>query len=124
MNTRSRLKYKGRQPKGTFTLVPHEVQDCKNWRACSGTGIKLLLDIARQYNGRNNGDLNATISLLRHRGWRSTETLSLALRELRHYELICLTRQGGLHAPSLYALTWHAIDECGGKLDCSANRLA
>ena len=27
-------------------------------------------------------------------------------------------------AASLYALTWHAIDECGGKLDCAATSVA
>lgn len=122
---RSRSRHKGRREGGLFTLIPHAVQDCTNWRQCGGTAIKLLLDMARQYNGRNNGDLCASISVLRHCGWSSPDTLNFALKELRHYGLIILTRQGGLHCPSLYALTWHAIDDCGGKLTCaSATRLA
>ena len=37
--------------------------------------------------------------------------------------LIEQTRQGGLHAAGLYAITWQAIDECHGKLDVAATRV-
>ncbi|MFC5741194.1 hypothetical protein [Dyella tabacisoli] len=124
MKLRNRAKHKGRTERGSFTLIPHTVQDSPNWRACGGTAIKLLCDLARQYRGGNNGDLCASMSILKPLGWTSPETLNFALRELRHYGLIVLTRQGGLHAASLYALTWHAIDECGGKLDCGATTTA
>jgi hypothetical protein len=30
-----------------------------------------------------------------------------------------LTRQGGLHQCSLFALSWHPIHDCGGKLECA-----
>ncbi len=117
---RSRERHKGRRESGNFTLIPHAVQDCANWSACSGTAIKLVCELARRYNGRNNGDLGAALTVLKRRGWKSPTTLNNALRELRHYGLILLTRQGGLNFPNLYALTWHAIDECGGKLECAA----
>lgn len=120
MKPRDRKKYKGRREGGTFTAIPHAVQDSANWRQCSGTAIKMLCDVARQYNGRNNGDLCAALSVLRPYGWTAPETVGFALRELRHYGLLKLTRQGGLHGPSLYALTWQAIDECGGKLETPA----
>lgn len=124
MRPRSRQKHKGRTESGSFTRLPHALQDSANWQQCSATGIKLLLDIARQYKGRNNGDLCAALSVLRPRGWRSSDTVGTALRELRHYGLLLLTRQGGLHRPSLYALTWHPIDDCGGKLDVAATNVA
>ena len=38
--------------------------------------------------------------------------------------MIELTRQGGLHCASLYAVTWLPIDECGGKLDVNATAVA
>lgn len=57
-------------------------------------------------------------------GWRSRDTLERALHQLIDAGLIELTRQGGLNRCSLYALTWHAIDECGGKLDVPATRVA
>jgi hypothetical protein len=114
---RSREKAKGRRVSGTFTLLPHCVTDAGNWSLCSGTGIKLLLDIARQFTGNNNGDLCASISVLRKRGWRSESVLHHARMELIHYGFIELTRQGGMHRASLFALAWQPIDDCGGKLD-------
>lgn len=119
MRPRSRLRHKGRNESGTFTALPHAVQDCANWRLCSATAIKMLCDLARQYNGRNNGDLCAALSVLRPYGWTHPETVMLALRELRHYGFLVLTRQGGLNGASLYALTWRPIDDCGGKLTCA-----
>lgn len=124
MKLRDRAKHKGRKVQGSFTLIPHAVQDCPNWRACGGSAIKLLCDLARQYRGSNNGDLCASMSILKPKGWTSPETVHYALLELRHYGMIVQTRQGGLHAASLYALAWHAIDECGGKLDCAATSVA
>jgi hypothetical protein len=124
MKLRDRQKHKGRRESGTFTLIPHAVQDSANWYACTGTAIKLLCDLARQYNGNNNGDLCAALSVLKPRGWRRGETIMHAVRELLHYGLIELTRQGGLHKPSLYALTWRPIDECKGKLDVPATKIA
>ena len=124
MKPRSRQRHKGRRETGNFTLIPHAVQDSANWHMCGGTAIKLLCTLARQYNGRNNGDLCAAMSVLRKQGWCSSDTLTWALRELQHYGLIEQTRQGGLHRASLYALTWQRIDECGGKLDCDPTHRA
>jgi hypothetical protein len=118
MKPRSRQKHKGRRERGGFSMIPHAVQDCANWRLCSATAIKLLCALVRQYNGHNNGDLCAALSMLKPYGFTHPETVGNALRELRHFGLILLTRQGGLHRPNLYALTWHAIDDCGGKLEC------
>lgn len=84
--------------------------------------VRLLLELARQYNGFNNGDLCAAWRLMHPRGWRSREALHRALKELKEHGLILLTRQGGKHRANLYALTWEAIDECGGKLDVAATR--
>lgn len=117
MKPPSRAKHKGRRESGTFTLIPHAVQDSPAWRLCSGTGVKLLCDLARQFRGNNNGDLCAAPAIVP--GY-APETRTRALRELRHLGLLLLTRQGGLHGPSLFALTWRAIDECGGKLQVSA----
>src|SRR3990167_6010644 len=120
MSARRRLKQKGRQESGTFSLIPHSVQDSSNWATCSPTGIKLLLDLFRQYNGHNNGDLCSALSLLAPRGWTRSQTVSLAARELCHYGLLEQTRQGDLHRASLYAVTWKKIDACRGKPDVRA----
>lgn len=124
MVNRKRRNSGGRMTPGTFSVIPHYVIDSHNWRSCSGSALKLLLELIRQYRGRNNGDLCAAWTTMAKRGWRSKETLHMALLELRHYGLIELTRQGGLHRPSLYALTWRPIDDCKGKLDCRPTAIA
>ena len=68
---------------------------------------------------RNNGDLSIAWTIMSKRGWRSKETLETARRELEHYGFIRLTRQGGRNRPNLYAVTFFAIDDYDGKLDCA-----
>lgn len=121
--TNRRTRFKGRSG-GTFTAIPHAVQDSENWRKCSHPAIRLLLDLARQFKGHNNGDLCAAMKTLAPMGWTSSDTVTVALKELRHYGLITLTRQGGLHRASLYAITWHPIDPCDGKLDVMPTSVA
>jgi hypothetical protein len=60
---------------------------------------------------------------MQERGWHSKETLQNALEELRHYGFLTLTRQGGRNLCSLFAVTWWAIDDCGGKLDVGETRV-
>jgi hypothetical protein len=120
----SRSKAKGRRESGSFLLLPHAVLNSANCIALSAYAKALLLDIAAQYKGSNNGDLAACWRLMQPRGWKSRDTLSRALRELIHFGLIDLARQGGLHRASLYALTWRAVDNCNGKLDVSATSVA
>ena len=92
--------------------------DCADFISLKGNAIKLLIDIASQYNGHNNGDLCASMSVLRKRGWNSNAQLSKYLKELIDKNLIVQTRQGGLNmGPNLYAITWQRINYCQGKLD-------
>lgn len=104
--------------------IPHAVLDSPNYLAVSWPARSLLVDLARQFNGYNNGDLTAAWKLMAKRGWRSKDTLYKALRELLDSGLIELTRQGGRNACNLYAVTWDAIDECKGKLDYGPTAVA
>lgn len=124
MPQRSRAKAKGRLESGTFTQLPLAVQESANWAQCSGASIKLLLALFSQYKGTNNGDLCAALSVLKQKGWTRGETISNSLRELIHYGFIEMTRQGGLHRASLFAVTWKPIDYCKGKLDVKATTVA
>ncbi len=72
----------------------------------------------------NNGDFSAAWRLMEKRGWRSRDTLGRALNELADKSFITKTRQGGKHRCSLYGVTWKPIDECKGKLDIAATRIA
>lgn len=106
------ITYKG------FLHLHRPLLNCCDFISLKGNSIKLLIDIASQYNGFNNGDLCASLSVMKKRGWNSNQQLSKALRELRGRNLIIQTKQGGFNiGPNLYAVTWQPIDECQGKLD-------
>lgn len=120
----SRQKHRGRKETGTFLRVPTAVLASLNFCGLSVKAKALLLDIGARYNGFNNGDLAAPYSWMQARGWKSKDTLHRALKELLEAGMIELTRQGGLHGPSLYAFTWMAIEDCKGKPDVAATRVA
>ena len=69
---------------------------CRDFISLKGNSIKLLIDIGQQYNGYNNGDLCATLSVMRRRGWNSNQQLSKALKELQEKKRVhctdCSTR--------------------------------
>ena len=91
----------------------------------SGNAVKLLAYLMAQYNGYNNGDLSATDKEAIEAGaFKSTATLAKAKRELLESGLIAVSRQGGKNQCTLYALTFLAIDDCGGKLDMGETRRA
>ncbi len=120
----NRRRAKGRANKGSFISVPHTILEHDNYASLSARAVKLLIDLFAQYRGSNNGDLAAAWKLMQKRGWRSKETLHRAKRELLEKGFIVTTRQGGRHVCSLFAVTWLAIDECGGKLDIAPTRVA
>ena len=115
-----RRRIKGRQTTNSFLGLPHHVLDHDNFRTLSPKATKLLIDIAAQYRGSNNGDLCAPLSLMRDRGWNSSDQLDKAKKELVRKDVIRVARQGGLNKCNLYALTWFPIDECKGKLDIAS----
>jgi len=118
---RSRERYKGRSTQPTFLALPHHLMESPQWAALTAHGKALLVDIASQYRGSNNGDLCAALTVLRPRGWKSSATLSKTLKELVAGGWIERTRQGGRHRAALWAITWRGIDECNGKHDVAPN---
>ena len=118
-----RRRIKGRQTTNPFLMLPFHVLEHDRFRNLSSRATKLVIDLASQYRGSNNGDLCAPLSVMRRRGWTSSDQLHKAKRELIEKEVIILTRQGGLNKANLYALSWFQIDECYGKLDVVATAL-
>ena len=114
---RTRLKAKGRREKGTYVGIPHSITRSREYAALPAPAVKLLIDLADQFNGFNNGDLQATWRLMERKGWRSKATLYRALNKLLERGFILVSRQGGKHKCTLFALTYLAIDDCKGKLD-------
>ncbi len=106
-----------RRESGGFAALPHCLLESQVYIGLSAHAIKLLNDLLTQFKGFNNGDLCLAWTIMEKRGWKSRDTLDKARKELLEVELITITRYGDRKRPNLYALTFFAIDECGGKLD-------
>ncbi len=122
--SRTRQKAKWRRDGGSFLMLRHDLINNENFRTLTPRATKLLIDMASQFRGNNNGDLAATWSLLRNRGWNSKDQIAKGLAELLERGWIVQCKQGMRTppVPTLYALTWLTIDECGGKLDRSPTK--
>ena len=108
-----------------FAAFPREVLNHPNFAALSVRAKALLFPITEQYKGWNNGDLCATLSVLRKHGWTSNDQLRKALKELLEAGFLIQTRQGRRpNVPSLYAISWEPIHECGGKLEVAPTIVA
>jgi hypothetical protein len=108
-----------------FIPMPMVTLRSERFSALSPKAVKLLLDIAAQWNGLNNGDLSATLSVLKNRGWGSATTLARALDELLVAGFIARTRFGNRHRCALFGLTWLALsrsDKLQNKLDADLVR--
>lgn len=116
----ARNRHKGNRFDGPFLGVPFLLLRSKKFVALSAHAVKLLLDVAQQYRGDNNGDLSASWKLMKPRGWRSEETLHKAKQELLEGGFLFETRKG--HRPnvcSLFAITWRTLDP-SAKFDAGA----
>ena len=118
------MRAKGRSTTGSFLSLPHALLNSTSFSSLSPRATKFLIDIAAQYKGTNNGDLCAPLSLMKKRGWNSSDQLFKAKDELIDRGLIMVSRQGGLNQCNLYAITWQPIDECKGKLDIAPTQIA
>lgn len=100
---------------GGFIALPWSVLDCPGYLALSTHARALLLEIARQYVRDNNGRLLASRAYMGARGWKSSDTLTKAKRELLEGGFIFETVRGHRpHKASWYALTWQALDKHPG----------
>ena len=110
-------------PQGAVMLIPHIVLNSPAYKTLSGNAIRLLIDIAMQFNGKtNNGALLASWRYMStERNWTSAGSLSKALNELLEHRLICKTVQG--HRPnkaSWFAVCWSSLQVTKG-IDITVN---
>lgn len=96
--------------------LPHVLLESESFIGLSGAATRLLLQVAAQYNGTNNGALSASYKVLKEKGFRSKRGISDALDELQEAGLLIKTREGRFNprVTALYAITWRSIDECPG----------
>ena len=104
-------RFKGSKYTEGFTGIVHSVFECPAFIALSPHASKLLLELAGQYRGNNNGNLTVAWSVVSKRGFKSRTTLWRCKAELIEAGFVYVTRKG--HMPStceLLALTWFALD--------------
>jgi hypothetical protein len=94
-----------------FVRLPHVVLDSAAYRNLSHTARSLLVDTARQYNGKNNGRLVVTPKYLAPLGWNSADVIQRAKVELLNSGLLIETRKGARpNKAAWYMLAWHDIN--------------
>ena len=100
-------------------MLPKALMEHPDFRELSPSATKVLMVLGSQYNGRNNGDLAATATMLVSWGGMAKGTLARSLRELQARRIIYKTRyhRRGVDGakPTLYGLSWVDIDPCTGK---------
>jgi len=101
---------------GPVVVIPHCVLNSEAYITLSSNAIRLLFDIAQQYNKWNNGALLASFRYMSEkRGWKSADMLSKAKAELLERDLLIQTVQGQRpNKASWYAMGWWELDKIIG----------
>lgn len=114
----SRRKFKDNRDKcdgATFLKLPMVVLESPGYRQAGHVARALLIDIALQYKGLNNGKLVACEKYLGPIGWKSNATVLRAVRELLSCGLLIETRKGGRpNKAAWFALSWLSLDQGQG----------
>jgi len=98
-----------------YLALPHVVIDSPSYRALGYPARALLIDIARQYTGSNNGRLVACAKYLKPLGWNSNDTVTRALAQLKESALLIETRMGMRpNRAAWFALGWYQLDAVPG----------
>lgn len=87
---------KPHDPNGRHVRVYVSLLNTPAWRVLGPSAVKLFMDLRATVTGTNNGNLNAALSEMKHRGWSAPTTLAKALYELRAMGFLAVTREGGL----------------------------
>lgn len=106
-----------------FVRMLHAILDHDDYKAMRKPTRAFLCDLARQYNGFNNGNLSAAEGVMGAYGWTKWELIR-ARREAEAYGWIEVTRYPrAKRDPILYRLTWMPTDKWDGhpKLDVGAH---
>jgi len=110
-----RIKVDYGRVEGGFVALPWSVLDCPAFSRLSHPARSLLLELARQFVGANNGRLLLSTAYLSKRGWNSADVITRAKRELIAAGFIFETVKGQRpNKASWYAVTWRTLDKLQG----------
>jgi hypothetical protein len=100
---------------GGFIALPWAVIDSSAYSALSAQSKVLLIEIARQLRGDNNGMLLCSRAYMSKRGWKSNDMLTKCKNELLAAKLIHQTVMGSRpNRASWFAVTWISLDKLDG----------
>lgn len=112
LKSASRGRADWKRDSGGFVALPRSVLNCEGFKSLSHPAKALLLELAYQYRGDNNGRLLLTRKVLGPRGWNSVDVIHRAKEELLSKELIFETVKGRRpNRASWYAITWYTLDQ-------------
>lgn len=119
MDVKSSMGRDTRKKNGRFVGIPYSVVSSGQFCGLTAQAVKLLVDLSHQRTGSNNGKLSPCWTLMRERGWKSSATLHKAFNELLRKGFVVVTKRGRKLRghPTLVAVTWDGIDECGVDYD-------
>jgi|GEM_PF-2123802 len=109
---KSKRKSKSSAPiEGRFAYLTYDVLDSEAYLALSYVERALLFEMARQYNGFNNGTLRCSLKKMKSRGFVSSGTLHRAKNVLIAAGFLYETCMGYRpNKASLYAISWRPLD--------------
>lgn len=100
---------------GRFVALPLAVLECPAYGALSHPARSLLLEVAMQCHGDDNGRLLLSRAHLAKRGWKSADVIQRAKQELLDGGFIFETVKGCRpNKASWYAVTWRSLDKLPG----------
>ena len=106
----SGVNAKGRSKRGgKFVRLGDGLLTSAAWRALSGSGIKYYVELRRQFNGSNNGDLHLSLDEAKKRLGMARDTALRVQKELVEKGFIRMAKRGGFH--QRLATTWALTDE-------------
>jgi hypothetical protein len=118
----SRSKVDTGRDAGRFVGLPVSVLESAAYLGLSANARSLLMEVALQCHGDDNGRMLLSRAHLSKRGWSSSDMISKGKRELLDAELIFETVKGQRpNKASWYAVTWRRLDKLYG-FDCGVEK--
>lgn len=109
------MKRRGRKDRSSvrpYLMMPRDMLDSPQFAALSAMAVKLLLEVGRKYNGKNNGALTIERGELVERGFSGHRAVDKARDELERAGFLQRARHGHRNLNHLYAIAWRPVDEC------------
>lgn len=105
------MKKAPKDPRGGHVRLHWNLIDSAAWQVLAWSDQGLYIAMRRHLKGSNNGNIEATLSTMRHAGFTSPATLSKSLRALQAMGFIAKTRQGGIASGTKLCCLYRFTDE-------------